>query len=198
MKHLLFILGVCIAPLTNAQSVSYSETGKETRATRNSILTDGNGNFTYGVWQTDTSVTWVQVSKDSLFKTAENLGYKQVVKDIIKHAPDSVVSGLPEYVFDNWSSANTAYQSNDIVRYNDTLFRCVQSHSSQPSWTPTAATSLWALISNPNSEFPEWIQPSGAHNAYQLNDKVKYNNKNWISTVNSNVWQPGVYGWNEL
>ena len=29
-------------------------------------------------------------------------------------------------------------------------------------------------------------------------DKVFYNNKNWVSIVDNNVWEPGVYGWEEI
>ena len=45
-------------------------------------------------------------------------------------------------------------------------------------------------------DVPEWIQPTGAHDAYKLGAKVKYNGKVYVSTVDNNVWAPGVYGWN--
>lgn len=47
-------------------------------------------------------------------------------------------------------------------------------------------------------EYPEWKQPTGAHDAYAVGSKVSYDEKHWISTADANVWQPGVYGWNEL
>lgn len=45
-------------------------------------------------------------------------------------------------------------------------------------------------------DVPEWIQPTGAHDAYKIGAKVKYNGKIYVSTVDNNVWAPGVYGWN--
>lgn len=45
--------------------------------------------------------------------------------------------------------------------------------------------------------FPEWVQPIGAHDAYAKGDKTSHNSKNWVSTVDNNVWEPGVYGWEE-
>jgi len=42
---------------------------------------------------------------------------------------------------------------------------------------------------------PEWIQPTGAHDAYMKGAKVTYNGKTYVSTADNNVWAPGVYGW---
>lgn len=33
--------------------------------------------------------------------------------------------------------------------------------------------------------------------AYNTGDKVSYNGKKWISSYDANVWEPGVYGWEE-
>ena len=38
----------------------------------------------------------------------------------------------------------------------------------------------------------------GAHDAYNAGDKVSHGGKHWTSTVDSNVWEPGVYGWTEV
>ena len=43
----------------------------------------------------------------------------------------------------------------------------------------------------------DWSQPIGAHDAYSKNAKVSHNGKHWTSSVDSNVWEPGVYGWEE-
>lgn len=43
--------------------------------------------------------------------------------------------------------------------------------------------------------YPEWIQPTGAHDAYDLDDRVTYDGRVWRSTTDENVWEPGVYGW---
>ncbi len=55
----------------------------------------------------------------------------------------------------------------------------------------------WKAIGNPKDEFPNWSQPLGAHDAYKKGAKVAHNGKVWISELNSNVWEPGVYGWVE-
>lgn len=44
---------------------------------------------------------------------------------------------------------------------------------------------------------PNGANPVGAHDAYSKGAKVSHKEKHWISTVDSNVWEPGVYGWEE-
>ncbi len=90
----------------------------------------------------------------------------------------------------------TAYATNDRIRYNSILYRCVQSHTSQSDWTPDATPALWTVVSL--DEWPEWVQPTGAQDAYAKGDKVSYEGKHWISNVDGNVWAPGVYGWDEV
>lgn len=90
-----------------------------------------------------------------------------------------------------------AYAVGNIRQYGGDLYRCVQAHTSQADWTPAAAASLWAKIGDPTVEWPEWSQPVGAHDAYSVGDKVSHNGKHYVSTIDANVWEPGVYGWNE-
>lgn len=90
------------------------------------------------------------------------------------------------------------YTVGQIRRYNGTLYKCVQAHTSQADWTPDAAVSLWSKTSDPAEEWPEWSQPVGAHDAYALGAKVSHNGKHWTSTTANNVWEPGVYGWEEV
>lgn len=91
---------------------------------------------------------------------------------------------------------NIAVSVNDRYQYNDKLYKCVQAHTTQADWTPNATPALWVEVSL--EEFPEWKQPAGTHDAYAKGDKVKHNDKKWESTVDANVWEPGVYGWSEI
>lgn len=116
---------------------------------------------------------------------------------LARTAPDAVLLAQPMVMYDEWSAESVAYTLNDIRQYNGLLYRCVQAHTSQATWTPEAAASLWTRIADPAQEWPEWIQPTGAHNAYAQGAKVSHNGKHWISDVGANVWEPGVYGWTE-
>lgn len=88
-----------------------------------------------------------------------------------------------------------AYSIGDRVRYNDTLYKCVQAHTSQTDWTPDITPALWTVVSI--EEWPEWIQPTGAQDAYSFGDKVSHNGKHWVSDYDNNVWEPGAFGWSE-
>lgn len=90
-----------------------------------------------------------------------------------------------------------AYKVGNIRRYGEKLYRCLEEHTSQETWTPDASPSLWVAISDPAEEWPAWSQPIGATDAYPLGAKVTHNEKHWTSDVDNNVWEPGVYGWTE-
>ena len=90
-----------------------------------------------------------------------------------------------------------AYAVNDRRRYGANLYKCVQAHTSQADWTPDATPALWVKVSV--DEWPEFVQPTGAHDAYNTGDKVTYNGKRYISLIDANVYSPGDYqaGWEE-
>ena len=88
-----------------------------------------------------------------------------------------------------------AYAVNDRAQYNGTLYKCVQAHTSQSDWMPSATPALWKTVSV--DEYPEWVQPTGAHDAYNIGDKVTYNGQHYVCTSNANVYAPDVYGWEE-
>ena len=92
--------------------------------------------------------------------------------------------------------AGEAYAAGDMRRDGDVLYRCVQAHTSQEAWRPALTPALWARISV--EEWPEWVQPTGAQDAYAKDAKVSHNGAHWISETDANVWEPGVYGWKEV
>lgn len=110
---------------------------------------------------------------------------------------DEVTATEHTALFSGWASG-VAYEVGALRQYNDELYRCVQAHTSQEAWTPDTAASLWSKVGNPLEEYPAWSQPIGAHDAYAIRDKVTHNEKKWTSTVDQNVWEPGVYGWEEV
>ena len=99
-------------------------------------------------------------------------------------------------LFPKWTIKE--YAVDDRVRYEDTLYKCLQAHTSQTDWTPDVAVSLWVRVDDPSIEFPEWKQPVGATDAYAKGAKVSHKDKHWVSDVDNNVWEPGVYGWTEV
>lgn len=52
----------------------------------------------------------------------------------------------------------------------------------------------------PSEEYPEYVQPTGAHDAYNTGDKITYNGKKYVCQMNGCVWTPDAYpaGWQEV
>ena len=94
-------------------------------------------------------------------------------------------------------AAGAAYAVGHKVQHGGKLFRCLQAHTSQDGWEPDSAPSLWAKVLIPDETVvPEWEQPDST-NPYSAGDKVTHNGKTWVSYIDDNVWEPGVYGWTE-
>lgn len=99
-------------------------------------------------------------------------------------------------LFPVWDNTAT-YAVTDRVRYDGILYSCLTAHTAQADWTPVSAPSLWAKVLIPDSNIiPEWEQPDST-NPYKTGDTVTHNGKTWVSDVDKNVWEPGVYGWSE-
>lgn len=97
-------------------------------------------------------------------------------------------------IYPQWK-ADGSYKKDDRVRYNNVLYKCLTAHTAQPSWTPTDAPSLWAkVVTSETGEPLPWQQPDNT-NPFMKGDKVTHNGQTWVSTIDNNVWEPGVYGW---
>lgn len=99
-------------------------------------------------------------------------------------------------LFPKWKTDET-YLIGERVRFKDTLYKCLLNHTSQETWTPPVSPSLWVRVDDPGEEWPEWRQPTGSTDAYEKGAKVSHNEKHWISDIDANVYEPGVYGWTE-
>lgn len=119
-------------------------------------------------------------------------------KTVIKGVSDDVALLIPE-VYPVWSADSVEYKKDDRVTYNGVLYKVLTGHTSQASWTPTDAPSLFVKVLTSENEILDWEQPS-ADNAYMKGDKVKYNGKVYESLIDNNVWAPDAYpeGWKEI
>lgn len=121
---------------------------------------------------------------------------RPIIEKASKSLSDEDAFNAPE-LFPMWNGNGVEYQADDRIQYEGLLYKCLQAHISQLDWTPDTAVSLWVEVPDPSVEWPEWKQPAGAHDAYSMGDKVSHNDKHWISDINANVYEPGVYGWTE-
>lgn len=98
---------------------------------------------------------------------------------------------FPQWVIDH------AYVVGERLQYNGVLYRVVQAHTSQADWTPDITPAMFVVVSL--DEWPEFVQPTGAHDAYNKGDKVTFEGKHYISLIDGNVYSPTAYpaGWQE-
>lgn len=80
------------------------------------------------------------------------------------------------------------------------LYKCVQAHTSQSDWQPRNVPALFTRVAYPN-QILDWVQPTGAQDAYQIGDQVHHDNPNdggniWLyeSKINANTTEPGRDG----
>lgn len=100
-------------------------------------------------------------------------------------------------LYPNWKSG-VYYDVGVKVQYKGILYRVLLAHTSQTDWTPDVAHSAFAKVLIPDANvIPEWEQPDST-NPYMKGDKVTHNGKTWVSAVDNNVWEPEVYGWEEV
>lgn len=100
-------------------------------------------------------------------------------------------------LFERWDGNGISYSTGTRLYHDGVLYKVLQDHTSQNSWNPLDAPSLFAKVLIPDPQvIPDWEQPEST-NPYMKDDKVKHNGKTWISIIDNNVWEPGVYGWQE-
>lgn len=100
-------------------------------------------------------------------------------------------------LYPQWA-INVKYEIGDRVLYDSVLYKVLQAHTSQADWMPDVSVSLFAKILIPDpTVIPEWEQPEST-NPYMKGDKVTHNGKTWVSNIDNNVWEPSVYGWDEV
>lgn len=121
---------------------------------------------------------------------------RKIIEQTSETLEDEVAATVPE-LFEAWEP-DVAYAIGKRVSYNDKLYKVLQAHTSHEAYPPDTAVSLYAVVLIPDpSVIPEWVQP-GSTNPYMKGDKVRHNDKIWVSEVDNNVWEPGVYGWSEV
>ena len=125
-------------------------------------------------------------------KRSEAKRYRQHLNALITPLNDEDALEMTE-LFPVWGLRS--YAIDDRIQYEGLLYKCVQAHTAQADWTPDVTPNLWTRVSV--DEWPEWVQPTGAQDAYRLGDKVSHNNKHWISDIDYNTYEPSVYGWTE-
>ena len=181
-------------------------------ATSNPPMADS-GVFASGVkeWKPDT-----EYKLNDLFSYEGNMGYvkQPTLTSLDIYPPFSAgtealygarpkpdADGIYPYVY------NMGIYEGMLVRDEDgVLYRSITGTQERPTellYHPKYVPTLLEKVEEggeeaPSEEYPEWVRPTGAHDAYAQGAKVSHNGKKWTSDIAANVWEPGVYGWTEV
>lgn len=122
--------------------------------------------------------------------------YRRHINAILAPLTDETAVEVTD-LFEPWSDGKP-YAIGDRVKFDGDLYKCVQAHTARSDWMPAEAVSLWARVLIPDPDvIPEWEQPDST-NPYMTGDKVRHNDKVWVSIIDYNVFEPGVAGWDEV
>ena len=100
-------------------------------------------------------------------------------------------------LFATWASKiGQSVTTGERLWYDTKLYKVIQPHTVQADWTPDITPALYTEVSI--EEWPAWRQPLGSEDAYRLNDGVSHNSLHWVSNIDYNTYEPGVYGWTQV
>lgn len=136
----------------------------------------------------------IQITDDSLTKQSE-YALSVIASTFTDEQALNCILLFPE-----WSGSGVKYKKDERLRYENKFYKVLSDHTSQGDWIPGSTPSLYVEISDPSIEYPEWKQPTGAHDAYGKGNKVTYKGHTYESLIDGNVWSPDAYpqGWKLL
>ena len=92
----------------------------------------------------------------------------------------------------------------------ESLYALAREHAAPQYNYDSEIEAIWSAIrelqqgqqgggTEPTDEWPEYVQPTGAHDAYHAGNKVTFNGKHYVCKLASCDWSPAVYpdAWRE-
>ena len=125
-------------------------------------------------------------------QTKEN-SLNKIGKIVANNVTDDAVALTIQEFYDIWEVGVT-YEVGRYLQHKGVLYKVLQPHTSQETWTPDVASSVYAkvLIDPTGETIPEWEQPDST-NAYMTGDKVRFEGVVYESTMDNNIWSPAAY-----
>ena len=152
-----------------------------------------NEDGTVHIYYTYTEEQWTREewNLDRLSKAAQ-IATKEMIKR--ETATPEEMEQLVD-VFDDWE-VGRGYKVGDVLTHDNVFYEVIQTHTSQADWTPDIVPALFKSHA-PAGVIPEWQQPTGGHDAYNIGDKVTFEGEVYESLIDANTWSPTGYpaGW---
>lgn len=115
---------------------------------------------------------------------------RPVIEKAVDTALDDETALQSVTLFPAWK-AGQEVAKDARYQHGGTLYRCVQAHTTQEGWEPDKTPALWVAVSL--DEWPEFVQPTGAHDAYNTGDKITWNGAHYICVMDGCTWDPDTY-----
>jgi len=113
---------------------------------------------------------------------------KKMLSSSIENLSDEEALGVAA-LYPTWiSKIGEAVNIGERYWYDGKLYKVVQTHIVQEDWTPDVSVSLFTEVSV--DLWPEFVQPTGASDAYMTGDHITFNGKHYVSLIDNNVWSP--------
>ena len=109
-------------------------------------------------------------------------------------------------LYPSWESlvkSKKEYEAGTICSYGTTedgktqLYSFVSAYTPDKTYSPDTDQTHYKKIGFSEEGIQIWSQPLGATDVYKKGDKVSHKGQIWVSDIENNVWEPGVYGWSE-
>lgn len=130
---------------------------------------------------------------NTLFEYDTLKSFNVIAKYAALSVPDEIALEVPD-LYPVWAP-NTEYEQNERITYNGQLCKVAQKHTSQDTdgWRPgeTGSAALYSAVTIGSSGHDQWKMPTGAHDAYNMDDIVEYNGKLYQSKMDGNTTIPG-------
>lgn len=165
----------------------------------------------YPAWKVNTYYAEGQIISYGINSVGDPQLYKVITGHISQAnwTPDTQAAlfdafGLDESGYPIWAQpagAHDAYKAGDVVNYKGALYCSLIDGN---VWAPDVYAAGWKLVEEPEEpdepitgDYPDWTKPTGAHDAYNTGDIVKYNGLLYQSTIDGNTYSPDEYpaGW---
>ena len=138
-----------------------------------------------------------------IFKEREQQAKEREQQANEKYAEAQQVIANIMDLFEAWEPGQD-YLTDNILNYENRLYRVLQDHTSQEDWVPDETHSLYVdtttrQIGEETGETQEWEQPDPT-NPYNTGDRVIFEGVIYESTIDGNVWSPTDYpqGWKKV
>jgi len=172
--------------------------------------TKNNGLFDYTFVQADKNKFLIEIGNQAELGTEIALGYDYYDRKTGELLPEKrkLETGniLEVWNYDDITdkesenyNPNQVFTAGEMILKDGKIYKVLLTH-----WlyqvTDSNFDTFYQIVTNLDDvlggSIPDWIQPTGAHDAYMKGAKVTYKGKVYVNTSDHNVYAPDVWGWN--